>query len=55
MTNCWVFAVGKKVVGVYAETYLKATDKLLKEYGHVEFKFVSIKAAYNGTITDYIY
>ena len=54
MANCWVFDVGDKIVGVYAETYLKAIDKLLKEYGHVEFDFISIKGLYKHKIDEYI-
>lgn len=55
MNNGWVFRVGNKVVCIYANTYLKATERLREEYGRVEFEFLTVPEATNVEITDYIY
>lgn len=61
MYNCFVFKIlsEEKVVGVYANTYLKAVSKFEEEYGKVEFQYIGLapygkKAREAMKITDYI-
>ena len=62
MNNCFVFKIlsEEKVVGVYANTYLKAAFKCKEEFGNVEFQYIGLapygkKAREAMKITDYIY
>lgn len=54
MNNGWVFRVGNKVVCIYANTYLKATERLREEYGYASWEWLTTETFYKGTIDDYI-